>query len=186
MKRYFFFLLPAVLAITAISCTRTLKESDESMKRFPRDTADVKATELNAIMSRIYTAAIKGELKTYSSDSCKKSYSADELNKLFTNCETVSIQINPNDPYETIDSTICTPLDPVQIDAFVCKQNTYTNGDKEIDVIAPAYQTRINGTVLLPYKPMFFVKYAQVKKLLKASELASLNHAAEILPAEKL
>jgi gliding motility associated protien GldN len=136
----------------------------------------------------IYTLVTTGEntgtgkLKAYRTDSLDNAITIADVKKIGGSCETTSIQIDPNDPYNTKDSTICTPFDFTQIKRWKIFEEWIF--DKQcgmffprIVALAPLYVPNLNG-VPLPEQAMFYVSFADLRPILVNEEVFNRQNDA--------
>jgi gliding motility associated protien GldN len=142
----------------------------------------------SALNKIIYTLVTTGEssstgkLKAYKTDSLDNAMTVSDVKKVGGSCETVSIQIDPNDPYNTKDSTVCTPFDFTQIKRWSVYEEWIF--DKQcgmffprIVALAPLYTPNLNG-VPLPEQPMFWVSFADLRPILVNEEVFNRQNDA--------
>jgi gliding motility associated protien GldN len=140
---------------------------------------------LNKILYTLVTTGEdtkSGKLNAYRTDSLDKAMTVAEVKKLGGFCETISVQIDPNDPYNTKDSTVCTPFDYTQIKRFQLTEEWLFDKQRgmffpRIIAIAPLFKPNVSG-VELPEQPMFYVKYDELRPYLVNEEVFNRQNDA--------
>ena len=146
----------------------------------------------NPLNKLVYTLLLQtgdtkapGKLKAFSTDSLIKPMAVDAVKKIGGFCETIQVPIDPNDPYNTRDSTVCTPFDYSQIKRWQIDELWVFDKQRgmffaRIIDIAPLYVPNINGTTL-PEQPMFYIKYEDLRPVLVNQEVFNRGNDAHRL-----
>jgi gliding motility associated protien GldN len=126
-----------------------------------------------------------GKLKAYYSDSLNRTYTIEDVKKLGGSCQTVQIQTDPNDPYSTIDSTVCTPFDYTMIKRFKILEEWIFDKQRSmffprIIAIAPMFTPMANG-ITLSEQPMFYLSYEELRPILIHEEIFNRGNDAQRL-----
>jgi gliding motility associated protien GldN len=126
-----------------------------------------------------------GMLKAYTSDTLANAMTIADVKKIGNHCETVSVQLDPNDPYSTKDSNICTPFDYTMIKRWKILEEWIFDKQRgmffpRIIAIAPLYTPMANG-VPLPEMPMFYVSYEDLRPILIHEEIFNRGNDAQRL-----
>lgn len=130
-------------------------------------------------------ASSTGKLKAYQSDTLNNAMTIEEISKIGGSCETVQIQIDPLDPYSTVDSLVCTPFDPIMVKRWKIFEEWIFDKQRgmffpRIIAIAPLYNPMANG-IALPETPMFYVSYEDLRPILIKEELFNRGNDAQRL-----
>ncbi len=140
---------------------------------------------LNKLMYEMTTVGEDGnpgQLKAYKNDSLTSVYMVDEVKKMGAIEETVQVQVDPNDPYYLVDSTVYTPFDYVSIRKYMIGEEWIFDKQRSqffprIDWIAPVYKPLLGG-IELPEQPMFFVSWNELRNVLVNEEIFNRKNDA--------
>lgn len=146
--------------------------SDSLLKRFI-------AAWYDSVSTSLYRSINKGTVTLYNSDSLKYELTLAELDELGGYCETAQYPnpANPNDPYDLIDSTVCTPFDPAKFTGFGMGYEWKLapfNSQARLRTISLLFKQSI-VEIELPERPMFYIKAEDVKKLLPETDWLLMN-----------
>jgi gliding motility associated protien GldN len=125
-----------------------------------------------------------GKLKMYRTDSLDKAMTIEDFEKIGGSCESVQIPnpLNPDDPYDMIDTTICTPFDPMNVNRFMVYEEWVFDKQRgmffpRIIAIAPLFKQTIGG-VELAERPMFYVSFEELRPIIINEEVFNRQNDA--------
>jgi gliding motility associated protien GldN len=116
-----------------------------------------------------------GKLKAYRSDTLDNALTIADVKKLGGSTETVSVQMDPNDPYSTKDSTVSTPFDYTQVKRWKIYEEWIFDKQSSlffprIICLSPMFTPNLNG-VPLPEQEMFFLSWNELRPILVNEEV---------------
>ena len=145
----------------------------------------------NPLNKVIYSLVMTGEktasgkLKAYTSDSLDRAMTIEQVAKLGGFCETISVQIDPNDPYNTKDSTVCTPFDYSSVKRWEMYEEWIFDKQRgmffpRIIALAPIYKPQVQG-IEIGEQPMFWLNWDELRHVLINEEVFNPQNDAQRL-----
>jgi hypothetical protein len=126
----------------------------------------------DSVSTGLYRNILLGRITPYWRDTVNRAMTPDEVQKIGGYCATVEVQINPDDPYDVIDSVVCTAFDPRGLTGLAVSH------EWDLKDINPTAQLRgigllyrpVIGEVELPDQTMFWMHSEDVKKSLREKD----------------
>lgn len=123
-----------------------------------------------------------GKLKAYRTDSLDKAMTIEDVKKLGGFTETVQVQLDENDPYNTKDSNVYTPFDYSQVKRYKIAEEWIFDKQRgmffpRIISIAPMYKPNLAG-VELPEQPMYYINFEELRPILVNEEVFNRQNDA--------
>lgn len=154
-----------------------LREADVSYQKRIWRTVDTRAKQ-NMVMkwpkshfgNLVYKAVLNGNLTPYRNDSLISIYTPEEVLDLGVIRENTSVinPLNPDDPYDLIDTMVITPYDPLKIQKFFIMEDWIFDKKHSlffarIIAIAPVYKPTAGG-IELPDQALYWIRYNELRK----------------------
>ena len=154
------------------------REKQNKMMHWPR----------NPFYLLIWNAAMDGEVTAYANDSLTSIKTPEDIMKEVSieSVQQIPNPMNPNDPYDLIDTTIVETLEPEKIEKYRIMEDwifdyNYSDFRARIIAIAPLISPLTESGIELGELPLYWLKMEDLRDMLSQEEVFNVkNDAARI------